>query len=56
MQKSDRFIKLETELLRLKDQFLPEISPVSSYSDRDIALTIAYIQVITAFLCHIYGE
>ena len=43
MQKSDRFIKLETELLRLKDQFLPEISPVSSYSDRDIALTIAYI-------------
>ena len=35
MQKSDRFIKLETELLRLKDQFLPEISPVSSYSDRE---------------------
>jgi hypothetical protein len=43
MQKSDRFIDLETELLRLKEQFLPEISPTSSYSEREIALTIAYI-------------
>jgi len=43
MQKSDRFIDLEGELLRLKEQFLPEISPISSYSEREIALTIAYI-------------
>ncbi|WP_103669823.1 HEPN domain-containing protein [Pseudanabaena sp. BC1403] len=43
MPKSIRFRVLERELLRLKKQFLPRISPTGLYSDRKIALTIAYI-------------
>ena len=43
MQKSKRFTNLESELFRLKEQFLPEISPTGSYTDRETALTIAYI-------------
>lgn len=42
MSKSTRFRTLIKELNRLKKQFLPEISPTGLYSDRKIALTVAY--------------
>ena len=32
MPESDKFITLKTQLDRLKDEFLPEISPTGSYS------------------------
>lgn len=42
MSKSARFRTLTKELNRLKKQFLPKINPIGSYSDRQIALTLAY--------------
>ena len=43
MSNSERFRVLKRELLRLKKQFLPKtISPTGDYSDRKIALTVAY--------------
>jgi RiboL-PSP-HEPN len=42
MSKSDRFRILIRELSRLKKQFLPKTSPLSLYSDRQLALTVAY--------------
>ena len=42
MSKSVRFRTLAKELNRLKKQFLPKISPIGSYSDRQLALTLAY--------------
>ncbi|MFM2064663.1 MAG: hypothetical protein RLZZ507_4334 [Cyanobacteriota bacterium] len=47
MPKSARFRILTRELNRLKKQFLPKISPTGLYSDRQLALTIAY-----RFLAH----
>ena len=42
MPKSARFRTLGKELNRLKKQFLPRISPIGSYSDRQLARTLAY--------------
>lgn len=42
MPKSVRFRTLTKELSRLKKQFLPKISPTGLYSDRQLALTLAY--------------
>ena len=43
MSNSARFRDLKRELIRLRKQFLPKIiSPTGDYSDRKIALTIAY--------------
>jgi hypothetical protein len=42
MPSSKRFRVLEKELRRLRKQFLPRISPTGSYSERKLALTIAY--------------
>ena len=42
MSRSARFITLTKELNRLKKQFLPKINPTGIYSDRQLALTIAY--------------
>jgi hypothetical protein len=42
MPESDRFITLRTQLNRLKDEFLPEISPISSYSESQLSRTAAY--------------
>ena len=43
MPTSDRFIVLEQELNKLRDQFLPEaFDPTGSYSEQQLALTIAY--------------
>lgn len=42
MSKSLRFRALTKELNRLKKQFLPKINPIGFYSDRQLALTIAY--------------
>ena len=42
MSRSARFITLTKELNRLKKQFLPKINPIGTYSDRQLALTIAY--------------
>jgi hypothetical protein len=42
MSRSSRFITLTKELNRLKKQFLPKINPIGTYSDRQLALTIAY--------------
>lgn len=42
MPESDRFITLRTQLNRLKDEFLPEISPTSSYSESQLSKTAAY--------------
>ena len=42
MPESDRFITLITQLNRLKDEFLPEISPISSYSESQLSRTAAY--------------
>ncbi len=43
MPKSQRFRDLSKELTRLKKQFIPKISPTGIYSDRQLALTVAYI-------------
>jgi hypothetical protein len=42
MPESDKFITLRTQLNRLKDEFLPEISPISSYSESQLSRTAAY--------------
>jgi hypothetical protein len=42
MPKSDKFITLKTQLDRLKDEFLPEISPTGSYSESQLSRTAAY--------------
>lgn len=42
MPESDRFITLRTQLNSLKDEFLPEISPTSSYSESQLSRTAAY--------------
>lgn len=42
MPKSVRFRTLTKELNRLKKQFIPKINPTGSYSDRQLALTLAY--------------
>jgi len=42
MPRSVRFRTLTRELGRLKKQFLPKISPTGLYSDRQLALTLAY--------------
>lgn len=42
MPKSARFRILTKELNRLKKQFIPKINPTGSYSDRQLALTLAY--------------
>ncbi|MTJ21664.1 hypothetical protein FJR06_10175 [Dolichospermum sp. UHCC 0352] len=42
MPESDRFITLRTQLNKLKDEFLPEISPISSYSESQLSRTAAY--------------
>jgi hypothetical protein len=42
MPKSDKFITLRTQLDRLKDEFLPEISPTGSYSESQLSRTAAY--------------
>jgi RiboL-PSP-HEPN len=42
MSSSSRFRTLTKELNRLKRQFLPKINPMGIYSDRQLALTIAY--------------
>jgi hypothetical protein len=42
MSRSVRFRTLTKELNRLKKQFLPKISPIGLYSDRQLALTLAY--------------
>ena len=41
-RRSVRFRTLTEELNRLKKQFLPKISPTGLYSDRQLALTLAY--------------
>jgi hypothetical protein len=42
MPRSVRFRTLTKELSRLKKQFLPKISPTGLYSERQLALTLAY--------------
>ncbi|MEP0753347.1 HEPN domain-containing protein [Trichocoleus sp. Lan] len=42
MPRSVRYRTLTKELNRLKKQFLPKISPTGLYSDRQLALTLAY--------------
>lgn len=42
MSESVRFSALTKELNRLRKQFLPKINPIGSYSDKQLALTIAY--------------
>jgi len=42
MSSSSRFRTLTKELNRLKRHFLPKINPTGIYSDRQLALTIAY--------------
>jgi hypothetical protein len=42
MPKSPRFRTLSRELSRLKKQFLPKISPIGLYSDRQLSRTLAY--------------
>ena len=42
MSSSSRFRTLTKELNRLERQFLPKINPTGIYSDRQLALTIAY--------------
>uniref|UniRef100_B8HLP9 RiboL-PSP-HEPN domain-containing protein n=1 Tax=Cyanothece sp. (strain PCC 7425 / ATCC 29141) TaxID=395961 RepID=B8HLP9_CYAP4 len=42
MSRSPRFRTLCKELNRLKQQFLPKINPTGSYSDRQLARTLAY--------------
>jgi hypothetical protein len=47
MSRSSRFITLTKELNRLKKQFLPKINLEGTYSDRQLALMMAY-----RVLCH----
>ncbi|WP_414550567.1 hypothetical protein [Anabaena sp. CCY 0017] len=42
MPKSVRFRTLNKELTRLKKQFLPKISPIGLYSERQLSRTLAY--------------
>ena len=42
MPESDKFITLRTQLNRLKDEFIPEISPTGSYSESQLSRTAAY--------------
>ncbi|MFN7852752.1 MAG: HEPN domain-containing protein [Dolichospermum sp.] len=42
MPESDKYITLRTQLDRLKDEFLPEISPTGSYSESQLSRTAAY--------------
>ena len=48
MPKSVRFRMLTKELNRLKKQFIPKINPTGSYSDRQLALTLAYRVLVHA--------
>jgi len=48
MPKSVRFRMLSKELNRLKKQFIPKINPTGSYSDRQLALTLAYRVLVHA--------
>lgn len=42
MPESDKFITLRTQLNRLKDEFIPEISPTGLYSESQLSRTAAY--------------
>ena len=42
MPESDKFITLKTQLDRLKDEFIPEISSTGSYSESQLSRTAAY--------------
>ncbi|MFN7526376.1 MAG: hypothetical protein ACK5QA_02960, partial [Dolichospermum sp.] len=42
MPKSDKFITLRTQLNRLKNEFIPEISPTGLYSESQLSRTAAY--------------
>ncbi|MDB9326031.1 HEPN domain-containing protein [Nodularia spumigena] len=42
MPRSVRFRSLSRELTRLKKQFLPKISPIGLYSERQLSRTLAY--------------
>lgn len=42
MSSSSRFFTLKKELNRIRKQFLPKINPTGTYSDKQLALTIAY--------------
>lgn len=48
MPKSVRFRTLTRELNRLKKQFIPKINPTGSYSNRQLALTLAYRVLVHA--------
>lgn len=48
MPKSARFRILTKELNRLKKQFIPKIKPGGSYSNRQLALTLAYRVLVHA--------
>ena len=48
MPKSVRFRMLTKELNRLKRQFLPKINPTGSYSERQLAHTLAYRVLVHA--------
>lgn len=48
MPKSARFRILTKELNRLKKQFIPKINPTGSYSNRQLALTLAYRVLVHA--------
>ncbi len=48
MPKSVRFRTLTKELSRLKKQFIPKINPTGSYSNRQLALTLAYRVLVHA--------
>jgi len=48
MPKSVIFRTLTKELNRLKKQFIPKINPTGSYSDRQLALTLAYRVLVHA--------
>ncbi|MEY2911701.1 MAG: hypothetical protein RLZZ184_1010 [Cyanobacteriota bacterium] len=42
MPESDKFITLRTQLNRLKNEFIPEISPTGLYSESQLSRTAAY--------------
>ena len=48
MPKSARFRILSKQLNRLKKQFIPKINPTGSYSNRQLALTLAYRVLVHA--------
>ena len=48
MPKSVRFRTLTQQLNRLKKQFIPKINPLGLYSDRKLALTLAYRVLVHA--------